>query len=73
MCGGVAGDMCILSLIEESRRRRWIAVLGLAVCAALILMKFVPSIPGHFTIYEYMALAAWIAIGLATRRGGSQQ
>jgi amino acid transporter len=57
------------SRMEESWRRRSIAFLGLTVCAALILMKFLPSIPGHFTIYEYVALVAWIAIGLAARRG----
>ena len=56
--------------IEENWRRRSIALLGLAVCAALILMKFLPSVPGHFTIYEYTALAAWIGIGIAARRRG---
>ncbi len=54
--------------MEGSGRRRWIAILGLAVCAIIILMKFLPLIPGHFTIYEYVALATWIAIGLAAKR-----
>jgi amino acid transporter len=54
--------------LEESRRSRSIAFLGLAVCAALILMKFLPSIPGHFTRVEYVALAAWIVLGLTARR-----
>jgi amino acid transporter len=54
--------------IEKSWRRRYMALLGLTVCVALILMKFLPSIPGHFTLYEYGALAAWIAIGLVVRR-----
>jgi amino acid transporter len=54
--------------MEKSGRRRSIAILGLSVCAALILMKFFPLIPGHFSIYEYVALAAWIAIGFAARR-----
>ncbi len=58
--------------MEKSWRRRSIAGLGLAVCATLILMKFLPIIPGHFTLYEYVALAAWIAIGLAARRRGHQ-
>jgi 4-amino-4-deoxy-L-arabinose transferase-like glycosyltransferase len=56
--------------LERSWTRRLIALLGLSVCAALILMKFLPSIPGHFTTYEYAALAAWIAIGLQARRRG---
>lgn len=65
--GWLAACASFLS-IEKSWRRRSIACLGLAVCAALILMKFLPAIPGHFTLYEYGALAAWIAIGLAARR-----
>jgi amino acid transporter len=54
--------------MEKSWKRRSIACLGLAVCATLILMKFLPGIPGHFTLYEYVALATWVAIGLAVRR-----
>jgi amino acid transporter len=54
--------------LEKNGKRRSLALVGLTVCVALILMKFLPSIPGHFTVYEYAALAAWIAIGLAARR-----
>ena len=54
--------------MEKGWRSRSIAGVGLAVCATLILMKCLPLIPGHFTVYEYVALAAWIAIGLAARR-----
>ncbi len=56
--------------LEKRWTRRSIALVGLTVCAALILMKFLPSIPGHFTTYEYLALAAWITIGLAAKRRG---
>jgi hypothetical protein len=31
----------------------------------MILMKLVPAIPGHFTIYEWIALGSWIALGIA--------
>jgi hypothetical protein len=58
--------------IEKTWRRRSRAFPGIAVCATLILMKFLFSIPGHFTLYEYVALAVWIAIGLAARRRGQQ-
>ena len=54
--------------LEGSWGRRIMALLGLTVCATLILMKFLPAIPGHFTRFEYAALAAWIAIGLMARR-----
>jgi hypothetical protein len=33
-------------------------------------MKVVPAIPGHFSIYEWIALAIWIVLGaLLARRG----
>jgi len=65
--GWLATCASYLSL-ENNWRRRGIAFLGLTVCAALILMKFLPAIPGHFTLYEYAASAIWIAVGLAARR-----
>jgi len=40
-----------------------IAVLGLVIAIALALMKVVPVIPGHFTIYEWLALGVWILLG----------
>ena len=30
---------------------------------AMLLMKVVPAIPGHFTLYEWLALGVWIALG----------
>jgi basic amino acid/polyamine antiporter, APA family len=44
-----------------------VAVFGLLVAIALILMKIVPLIPGHFTVYEWLALAIWIALGFIAR------
>ena len=41
----------------------FMAALGLLVAITMILMKVVPAIPGHFTIYEWLALAIWIALG----------
>jgi amino acid transporter len=47
----------------------WIvAVVGLLVGIAMALMKVAPGIPGHFTRYEWLALAAWIALGAVSRR-----
>jgi amino acid transporter len=46
-----------------------VAGVGLFVAIAMMLMKVVPAIPGHFTMYEWLALAVWIALGaLAHRR-----
>jgi basic amino acid/polyamine antiporter, APA family len=47
----------------------WIvATLGLLVAIAMMLMKVVPAIPGHFTAYEWLALGIWIALGAIARR-----
>jgi len=40
-----------------------VATLGLLVAIVMMLMKVVPAIPGHFTTYEWLALAIWIALG----------
>src|SRR5579872_7433003 len=46
-----------------------IAGAGLLVAIAMLLMKVVPAIPGHFTVYEWLVLAIWISLGyLANRR-----
>ena len=36
----------------------------------LVLMKFLPFVPGHFTAYEYLALGLWVFIGLLLSRRG---
>lgn len=41
---------------------------GLVVTSLMILMKVLPQAPGHFTIYEWRALALWILLGLLVRR-----
>ena len=47
----------------------WIvAIVGLSVGVAMALMKVVPGVPGHFTIYEWLALAVWVALGAISRR-----
>jgi hypothetical protein len=34
----------------------------------MVLMKALPFIPGHFSIYEWIAFAAWGALGWGLRR-----
>lgn len=41
---------------------------GLFVAIAMLLMKIIPAIPGHFTIYEWLALAIWIVLGAIAHR-----
>jgi hypothetical protein len=34
----------------------------------MTLMKVVPAIPGHFTVYEWLALGIWIVLGAISHR-----
>ncbi len=45
-----------------------IAGFGLVVGIAMALMKIVPVVPGHFTVYEWLALGIWIALGAISHR-----
>jgi basic amino acid/polyamine antiporter, APA family len=45
-----------------------VAIFGLLVGIAMAMMKIVPVIPGHFTVYEWLALAVWIALGAMSYR-----
>jgi basic amino acid/polyamine antiporter, APA family len=50
--------------ITLSTAERAVAWFGLAVGIAMALMKVVPLVPGHFTVYEWLALGVWIALGV---------
>ena len=53
-----------------------VATFGLLVGIAMTLMKLIPAIPGHFTIYEWIALGIWIALGVAAaarQRGKAEE
>jgi hypothetical protein len=56
-------------------RERIIAAFGITVGLAMILMKVVPRVPGHFSGYEWLSLAIWVAFGvvLAWRSGRTSQ
>jgi APA family basic amino acid/polyamine antiporter len=57
-------------LVTTSARLRIIAGLGIAISLLLTLMKLVPAFPGHFSLAEWIALAIWLALGLAFYRRG---
>lgn len=50
--------------IESGLWFRFVAGLGSAVSLLLVLMKWLPGIPGHFTFAEWISLGAWLALGL---------
>ncbi|HUL33078.1 MAG TPA: APC family permease [Candidatus Eisenbacteria bacterium] len=58
--------------VERRGRLRVIAGAGFTVSACLVLMKFVPLVPGHFSGAEWAALAIWLGIGLTLRRRGEK-
>lgn len=48
-----------------------VALLGVFVGLAMVLMKFLPFVPGSFTGWEWLALGLWIILG--TLIGGSRK
>jgi amino acid transporter len=58
-------------LVESNVKSRMVAAVGALVALALLLMKLLPVIPGHFTKWEWIVLAIWIGTGLAFWRKGA--
>jgi basic amino acid/polyamine antiporter, APA family len=52
----------------QSLITRIITALGICVSFLLLLMKLLPVFPGHFTHAEWLALAAWLFVGILLRR-----
>ena len=57
------------TVMSLSAAERAVAWFGLAVGIAMALMKVVPLVPGHFTIYEWLALGIWIVLGVLASSG----
>jgi len=47
---------------------RMIALLGALVGLAMVLMKLLPVVPGHFSGWEWLALSLWIILGILVWR-----
>ncbi|MDD5563874.1 MAG: APC family permease [Thermoanaerobaculaceae bacterium] len=60
-------------VVAENRKRRAVAGIGVLVTLALLVLKLLPTVPGHFTRWEWVALAAWAALGLALRLSGRRR
>jgi amino acid transporter len=54
-------------------RGRLAAIFGLLVTSLMVLVKVVPIVPGHFTSYEWLALAIWAVLGLIIRIPAQRQ
>jgi basic amino acid/polyamine antiporter, APA family len=57
-----------LNIVDRQVKLRVLAGIGAVVSLALILMKWLPVVPGHFTLAEWIALAVWLALGLLMHR-----
>jgi basic amino acid/polyamine antiporter, APA family len=54
--------------VLPSTRLRIIAIFGSIAAFALVAMKVLPFVPGHFTGAEYIALVIWLLLGLVLWR-----
>jgi amino acid transporter len=57
-----------LYMVERGVRLRMVAALGSVVSSLLVLMKWLPGVPGHFTVAEWIALGVWLTLGLLMHR-----
>lgn len=64
----LALDRARSSAIRLSAVQRAVALFGLLVGISMILMKLIPVIPGHFSVYEWIAFGVWIVIGIVASR-----
>jgi amino acid transporter len=60
-------------LVEPRPRVRVITGLGICVSLLLVMMKLLPSFPGHFTVWEWLALGIWLALGGILRQRTGQE
>jgi APA family basic amino acid/polyamine antiporter len=67
---GVGWLSACAAYLARRRRDRYVgessamAAIGCVVSVAIILMKAIPGVPGSFTVAEWIAFAAWSALGL---------
>jgi hypothetical protein len=63
----------VLFRIDQAFWPRAVAIAGAAVSLGLISMKVLPMIPGHFSIWEWIALALWLGLGFAVKQKTRQE
>jgi len=57
-----------LYIVDRKVKLRVLAGIGAVVSLMLMLMKWLPVVPGHFTLAEWVALAVWLVLGLLMHR-----
>ncbi len=66
-CGWLAACAAYFYIEPRKRERLW-AITGATVAIALIGIKLLWFVPGHFTRVEWMAFALWIGAGIIVRQ-----
>jgi amino acid transporter len=61
-CGWMAACAAYYAM-RPSPARKIAAAAGTLIGLMMILMKVVPTVPGHFTLFEWLALVSWIGLG----------
>lgn len=61
-CGWMAACAAYYAM-RPSLGRKIAAAAGTLIGLMMILMKVVPTVPGHFTLFEWLALVSWIGLG----------
>ncbi|MFZ1917112.1 MAG: APC family permease [Terriglobales bacterium] len=56
-------------LMKPAPLQAFIGIAGALVGLAMAFMKFLPFVPGHFSRWEWVALALWIILGTLIGRG----
>jgi amino acid transporter len=67
LAAGLGWCAACIALIVRRRRMgalSWVGVMGATVSGAIVVIKVVPAVPGSFSLYEWIAFAVWVAIGL---------
>jgi hypothetical protein len=59
---------CKPDVVRLSAPEKAITIFAFVVALALIVMKIAPAVPGHFTRYEWLALAVWCVLGTLAAR-----
>jgi basic amino acid/polyamine antiporter, APA family len=57
-----------LYMVERRTRLRLVAAMGAWVSLLLVLMKWIPAVPGHFSRAEWISFGVWLALGLLMHR-----
>jgi amino acid transporter len=66
-CGWLSACAAYYGIAKPAKERA-IALFGAAVSLALIGIKVLWFVPGHFSMWEWITLALWLAVGAAIKR-----